>query len=70
MPLLVSTFDDMFFSVSPSAGKHTYNIPSQQEQIMTELYKNGPVEAAFSVYADFLLYKSGEAGFESLSTMA
>ncbi|KAG8011289.1 Cathepsin B [Nibea albiflora] len=26
---------------------------------MTELYKNGPVEAAFSVYADFLLYKTG-----------
>lgn len=27
---------------------------------MTELYKNGPVEAAFTVYADFLLYKTGE----------
>lgn len=27
---------------------------------MTELYKNGPVEAAFSVYEDFLLYKTGE----------
>lgn len=70
MPLLVSAFDDIFFSVSPSAGKRTYSIPSQQEQIMTELYKNGPVEAAFSVYADFLLYKSGEAGFESVSKLA
>ncbi|XP_028252376.1 cathepsin Bb [Parambassis ranga] len=40
-------------------GKRTYNIPSDQEQIMTELYKNGPVEAAFDVYEDFLLYKSG-----------
>ncbi|XP_047430278.1 cathepsin B-like [Mugil cephalus] len=40
-------------------GKHTYNVPSKQEQIMTELYKNGPVEAAFSVYEDFLLYKTG-----------
>lgn len=29
---------------------------------MTELYKNGPVEAAFTVYADFLQYKTGEAG--------
>lgn len=56
--------------MSPSAGKRTYSIPSQQEQIMTELYKNGPVEAAFSVYADFLLYKSGEAGFESVSKLA
>lgn len=28
---------------------------------MQELYKNGPVEGAFIVYEDFLLYKSGEA---------
>ncbi|KAM9354992.1 cathepsin Bb [Pholidichthys leucotaenia] len=40
-------------------GKTTYSVPSKQEQIMTELYMNGPVEAAFSVYADFLQYKSG-----------
>ncbi|XP_041661452.1 cathepsin B-like [Cheilinus undulatus] len=40
-------------------GKRTYNIPTDQEQIMTEIYKFGPVEAAFSVYADFLLYKTG-----------
>eukprot|EP00066_Takifugu_rubripes_P006749 XP_003971767.1 PREDICTED: cathepsin B [Takifugu rubripes] len=40
-------------------GKRSYSLPSQQEQIMTELYKNGPVEAAFTVYADFLLYKTG-----------
>lgn len=26
---------------------------------MAEIYKNGPVEGAFSVYSDFLLYKSG-----------
>ncbi len=26
---------------------------------MKELYKNGPVEGAFTVYEDFLLYKSG-----------
>lgn len=31
---------------------------------MTELYKNGPVEAAFSVYADFLLYKTGDIYYE------
>lgn len=40
-------------------AKHTYSVPSQQKQIMTELYKNGPVEADFSVYEDFLLYKTG-----------
>lgn len=63
---LVSIFV-LLFPVSPSAGRRTYNIPSQQEQIMTELYKNGPVEAAFSVYADFLLYKTGEAGLTLIS---
>ncbi|XP_028295271.1 cathepsin B-like [Gouania willdenowi] len=40
-------------------GRRAYSVPSDQTQIMTELYKNGPVEAAFSVYADFLQYKSG-----------
>ncbi|XP_053737600.1 cathepsin Bb isoform X1 [Synchiropus splendidus] len=40
-------------------GKRSYSLPSDQQQIMTEIFKNGPVEAAFSVYADFLLYKSG-----------
>lgn len=51
------------FCASPSAGRRSYSLPSQQDQIMTELYKNGPVEAAFSVYADFLQYKTGKAGF-------
>lgn len=52
----------LLLSLSPPAGKSSYSLPSEQDQIMTELYKNGPVEAAFSVYADFLQYKSGEAG--------
>jgi len=40
-------------------GSKAYNIPNSVAQIQTELMKNGPVEAAFSVYSDFLLYKSG-----------
>lgn len=28
--------------------------------IRQEIYANGPVEAAFSVYADFVSYKSGK----------
>nr|XP_005160989.1 cathepsin Bb isoform X1 [Danio rerio] len=40
-------------------GSKVYNVPSDQQQIMTELYTNGPVEAAFTVYEDFPLYKSG-----------
>lgn len=50
----------LLFPVPPSSGRQTYSVPSKQEQIMAELYKNGPVEAAFSVYADFLTYKTGE----------
>ncbi|XP_030627217.1 cathepsin B-like [Chanos chanos] len=40
-------------------GKTAYGIPSNEQQIMAEIYKNGPVEAAFTVYEDFLLYKTG-----------
>lgn len=40
-------------------GKTSYNVDSNELQIQTEIFKNGPVEGAFSVYEDFLLYKSG-----------
>jgi len=32
---------------------------SGEASIMAEIYKNGPVETAFTVYSDFLTYKSG-----------
>lgn len=35
-----------------------YNLGSVQ-QMMTELDQNGPIEVAFTVYSDFLTYKSG-----------
>jgi len=35
-----------------------YNIGSVQD-MMTEVDTNGPFEVAFSVYADFLTYKTG-----------
>lgn len=44
---------DKHFGTSP------YSVSSSQDQIMTEMFKNGPVEAAFTVYEDFPLYKSG-----------
>ena len=40
-------------------GDSVYSIHSDEKQIQTELFKNGPVEGAFTVYADFLLYSSG-----------
>ncbi|KAK6488869.1 cathepsin B-like [Huso huso] len=40
-------------------GVKSYGVPPLEKQIMTELYKNGPVEGAFTVYEDFLMYKTG-----------
>ena len=36
-----------------------YGIAADVKAIATEIYTNGPVEAAFTVYEDFLTYKSG-----------
>lgn len=36
-----------------------YSVPSNVEKIQTEIMTHGPVEAAFTVYQDFLTYKSG-----------
>ena len=42
------------------AGKSSYNVGEEEKQIMKEISENGPVEGAFTVYEDFLLYKGGE----------
>lgn len=50
------------YNVSFEADKHYGNRPylvRGEENIMEELYTKGPVEAAFTVYSDFLQYKSG-----------
>jgi cathepsin B len=36
-----------------------YGIESNEKKIMTEIYQNGSVEVALTVYEDFLTYKSG-----------
>jgi len=36
-----------------------YSVSSNADQIAAEIQQNGPVEAAFTVYEDFLHYKSG-----------
>ncbi|KAH0622895.1 hypothetical protein JD844_025731 [Phrynosoma platyrhinos] len=40
-------------------GVTSYGVPRSEKEIMAEIYKNGPVEGAFVVYSDFLMYKSG-----------
>jgi len=48
-----STWDNRHY------GKSAYLVDADENQIMADMYKNGPVEAAFNVYADFMTYKSG-----------
>ncbi|XP_064460529.1 cathepsin B-like [Ornithodoros turicata] len=40
-------------------GQTAYYVEADQEQIKAEIYKNGPVEATFSVYTDFMSYGFG-----------
>jgi cathepsin B len=47
------------FAQDKHFGASAYAVPSNVEKIQTEIMTNGPVEAAFSVYEDFLAYKSG-----------
>uniref|UniRef100_A0A9L0ICY5 Cathepsin B n=1 Tax=Equus asinus TaxID=9793 RepID=A0A9L0ICY5_EQUAS len=50
------------YSPSYKEDKHygcsSYSVSSSEKEIMAEIFKNGPVEAAFTVYSDFLQYKS------------
>ena len=41
-------------------GSKSYSVGREVEQIQTEIMTNGPVEAAFTVYADFPTYKTGK----------
>lgn len=40
-------------------GKHVFSVRGEEKHIQAEIFKNGPVEGAFTVYADLLAYKSG-----------
>ncbi|XP_074038832.1 cathepsin B isoform X2 [Leptinotarsa decemlineata] len=42
-----------------SYGQEPYYLSASEKQIQLEILKNGPVEASFDVYSDFLSYKSG-----------
>lgn len=41
------------------SGKTAYSIGNNVDAIRLEIYTHGPVEAAFTVYEDFVTYKSG-----------
>ncbi|NP_001119608.1 cathepsin B-348 precursor [Acyrthosiphon pisum] len=40
-------------------GKSAYSIRNDVDQIRQEIYTNGPVEGAFTVYEDFIAYRAG-----------
>uniref|UniRef100_U5EX33 Putative cathepsin l n=1 Tax=Corethrella appendiculata TaxID=1370023 RepID=U5EX33_9DIPT len=40
-------------------GKTSYSVSRNPDKIKAEIYQNGPVEGAFSVYEDLLQYKEG-----------
>ena len=40
-------------------GNDSYYVSNDEQKIMTEIYENGSVEAAFTVYEDFVLYHEG-----------
>jgi cathepsin B len=40
-------------------GESAYSVPADADKIATEIMTNGPVEGAFTVYSDFVTYKSG-----------
>lgn len=39
-------------------GANSYSVFEDEDSIKNEIFQNGPVEASFSVYEDFLAYKS------------
>lgn len=44
---------------SSFSGKTAYGIPRSVSAIQRDIMKNGPVVAAFIVYADFMQYSGG-----------
>ncbi|XP_047335685.1 cathepsin B-like protease 2 [Impatiens glandulifera] len=50
---------NMLWKKSKHFSVSAYRVGSDPHSIMAEVYKNGPVEVAFTVYEDFAHYKSG-----------
>jgi len=44
----------------PCAGMSAYSVESNVDQLRAEIMKHGPIEVDFTVYEDFLSYKSGK----------
>lgn len=51
---LNTTANNRIYKMTPP-----YRISIREEDIMTEIFTNGPVQATFLVYEDFFMYSSG-----------
>jgi len=62
-PKCVKTCNKDYVAHSWSADKHkassAYSVPRDEQKIMTEIFTHGSVEVSFTVYEDFINYKSG-----------
>jgi cathepsin B len=47
------------FKKDKKFGKSSYSVKRSEDYIRQEIFENGPVEAAFTVYEDFVNYKTG-----------
>lgn len=47
------------FKQDTHKGSKAYAVAANEKSIQTEIMTNGPVEASFTVYEDFVNYKSG-----------
>lgn len=47
------------FKADKHFGASSYSVKRDSGRIQEEIYKNGPVEGAFTVYEDFVQYKTG-----------
>jgi len=63
-PCVQSCVDNEVWSTSKHFMSSAYGV-SSISQIQQEMFTNGPVEACFSVYEDFLQYKSGVYSYSS-----
>jgi len=50
---------NMTYTADKQKGKTAYSVSSNVASIQTEIMTNGPVEASYTVYMDFVSYKSG-----------
>jgi len=57
-PCFQNCSDGEVWSQSLTYSSNAYSL-SGEDDIKAEIFQNGPVETAFTVYADFLSYKSG-----------